>query len=387
MKFISTVSKSCEAENIETDLVTDNGQAFDMAVLFITPKSRQELRSVITKIRRKIQVKNFLACTCAGIIGSNEEIEDFSGASLLCAQMPGVEISPFFIDQKQLSGFEKEEDWYDFLNVYPNENPVFLIFPDPFQLDLEKLITGMNNAFPKCSVIGGLASGSSSPNGNLLTLNDQEYSEGAMGLVLKGDVQVDTIVSQGCRPIGKSYIVTKAEHNVIYELGGKKFIDVIQETFKDAPDEDRQLAQQALFVGIVMDEYKHEFKRGDFLIRACLGIDPESGAGVIADRIEAGQTVQIHLRDAKAATEDLNSMLKAYKNQQSRSPQGAFVFSCNGRGQHLFEEPDHDIKIIQSHIGPVPAAGFFCAGEIGPVGGKNFLHGFTDSIALFHSTT
>ena len=172
---------------------------------------------------------------------------------------------------------------------------------------------------------------------------------------------------------------------MISTLAGRPFLEVLQETLQKLPTSDQLLAQEALFVGIAMNEYTHDFKRGDFLIRGLLGIDQESKAGVVADYIRVGQTVQFHLRDAHTAHEDLNVLLTSQmaKEQKSR-PKGALVFCCNGRGEYLFRQKNHDIQIIQKHIGPIPAAGFFCAGEIGPVGQTNFLHGFTNSIALFY---
>jgi small ligand-binding sensory domain FIST len=243
----------------------------------------------------------------------------------------------------------------------------------------------IKEAYPQAPIIGGLASAATQPNKNTLILDDESCTEGLIGIVLNGNIRVDTVVSQGCRPIGETYIITKAENNIIYELAGKNFTQILQETLEKAPEQDRLLAQEAIFLGIAINEYIHEYKRGDFLIRGLMGIDQKTGAGIIGDYIQAGQTIQFHVRDAQSATEDLNELLtRQQKNEKSQKPKGALVFSCNGRGEYLFQQKNHDINIIQKHIGPVPAAGFFCAGEIGPIGGNNFLHGFTDSIGLFY---
>jgi len=234
-------------------------------------------------------------------------------------------------------------------------------------------------------LVGGLASAASGAGGNVLMMDGDVYQEGLIGICLTGNVRVETIVSQGCRPIGETYIVTKAQRNIIYELAGRPFYQVMEEMLKKCTEHDRNLAREAIFIGIAMNEYRDEFKRGDFLIRGVLGVEPKSGAGVVGDHMHVGQTVQFQLRDAKTAHEDLHELLKLYKAQQQAIPaQGALVFSCNGRGINLFKEPDHDIKIIRYHLGPLPAAGFFCAGEFGPVSGINFLHGFTNSIAVFY---
>jgi len=386
MKFVSNISKSIDPKQISQELTQNMSDNYDLGVLFVTIKTKKELQEILSQIKQKCSINNILTCTCSGIIGNTEEIEEFAGAALMVAKLPRAQIYPFYLDQEQLEGLKSKEKWYEFFDVYPNEKPIFIILPDPFNLNIDVLVKGLNEAFEKCTVVGGLASGAQKAGENVLGVNDQWYRSGAVGVVLKGDIKVDTVVSQGCRPIGRTYIVTKAEGNIIYEMGGRRFIECIEEVFKKTSPEEQRLAQQAIFVGIAMDEYKHELKRGDFIIRQVLGMDANTGGGVITDYVKSGQTIQIHLRDAHAATDDLNELLKEHHIATGKKkPKGALIFSCNGRGMHLFNEPNHDINIIQNLIGPMPAAGFFCAGEIGPVGGKTFLHGFTDSIVLFYS--
>jgi len=197
-----------------------------------------------------------------------------------------------------------------------------------------------------------------------------------VGVFLEG-VDVETVVSQGCRPIGDAFVVTRAERNFVEELGGKPAMARLQELAANATDDERELLQRGLHMGLVVDEHKAEFVRGDFLVRNVLGADQESGAVAVGDRVSVGQTVQFHVRDAAAADEDLREMLAGV------DARAALVFTCNGRGRHLFGVPDHDAGLVDQLLGPIPAAGAFCAGEIGPVGGRNFLHGFTASLALF----
>ena len=385
MQFISKTSKAHLVDKIIPELTSDLQGEFDLAILFVTPKKQDEVKGIVEQLNAKLKIKNFFGCTAAGIIGNDEEIEDFAGASLLLARLPEVKIYPYFIDDGQLEGLQNNNDWYEFFDVYPNENPVFLTLPDPFNFDMERYLKGMNAAYPNCSIFGGLASGTASPNGNTMILNNQYFTQGVIGCALVGNIKVDTVVSQGCRPVGETFIVTKVQDNVVYELAGRPFLEVAKKVFEKASDRDKRLAQQMLFLGIAMDEYKQDLKRGDFLIRGVMGIDQATGAGIVADHVKQGRTVQFHLRDAQTATEDLIEMLACYRKQfPNQQPAGALLFSCNGRGQHLFNELNHDIRIIQNHLGPVQAAGFFCAGEIGPISGKNYLHGFTDSIALFY---
>ncbi len=207
--------------------------------------------------------------------------------------------------------------------------------------------------------------------------------DGAVGCLFSGGVRFRTVVSQGCRPIGRTFVITKADRNVIQELGGRPALERLGEVFETLPEEDRDLARRALHVGRVTDEHKIEFRRGDFLVRNVLGADEEHGALAIADLVRRGQTVQFHVRDAATAGEDLRALLGEQASFLRDHPaRGALLFSCNGRGTRLFPVPDHDVTAVRHGLGEVPVAGFFAGGEIGPVGGQNFLHGFTASVVL-----
>ena len=385
MEFINRLSTAVKIEEVVKELSRGITTPYDLGILFITPTNAFSAQDLVKELKSRISIKYILGCTCAGIISTDSEIERKPATSLILAQLPNVKILPFAIGQTQLEGLNTQKDWLEYFEVFPNENPVFLALPDPFSLDIHRFIQVINEAYPNCPMVGGLASAAAGPNENILILNNEFYTEGVVGVVLTGDIKVQTVVSQGCRPIGKTFIVTKADGNIIYELAGQPLLKVLQEVLDKSTARDKLLAQEAMFVGIAINEYKEHFQRGDFLIRGLMGIDNKTGAGAIADYIETGQTIQFHVRDAQTATEDLNELLmNQEKNGEKEKPKGALVFSCNGRGEYLFREKDHDIRIIQHHIGPVQAAGFFCAGEIGPISGNNFLHGFTDSIALFY---
>jgi small ligand-binding sensory domain FIST len=385
MEFINRLTEATELNQIASELLQGIEGEFDLAVLYVCPWEPYDPEDVYALLKSKLSVRYFLCCTCAGIVGAEREIEGRPSASLMLAHLPGVKVTPFSLIQSELESLEKPEDWYRTFEVYPNEQPTFIVFPDPFQFDGNTFLAKLNAAYKGCAIVGGLTSAGSGPDENILIIDGQVFQEGTIGVILTGNIRVDTIVSQGCRPIGKTYIVTKSDRNIIFELAGQPFHKVLESELKAGTEYDRHLAHEAIFIGIAMNEYKDEFKRGDFLIRGVLGLDPESGAGAVGDHIHVGQTIQFHLRDAKTATEDLNELLKLYKlKKQPVAAHGAFVFSCNGRGYNLFNQHDHDIRIIQQHLGPIPAAGFFCAGEIGPIGGVNFLHGFTNSTALFY---
>ncbi len=232
-------------------------------------------------------------------------------------------------------------------------------------------------------LIGGMASGGTGPGTNRLFLNAESISYGAVGAVVRGGPRIRSVVSQGCRPIGTHYLVTKAEENMVYELGGTPPVERLRELLPTLPERDQRLLRSGLHLGIVMNEYQDTFARGDFLISNIIGTRPDDGAIAIGNLVRVGQTVQFHVRDADAADEDLVQLLERDRDANTNRPQAALLFSCNGRGTRLFPEPNHDAGTIQEMVGPIPLAGFFAQGELGPVGRKNYIHGFTASVALF----
>ncbi|MCB9757780.1 MAG: FIST C-terminal domain-containing protein [Candidatus Omnitrophica bacterium] len=387
MKIVSRKSTNLDLDAILADL-TDQlpVEAWSVGFIFISSFSREATIQISNEFQKRVNCANLLGCSATGVITSTNEIENQPAVSVILMQFDQVTVQPFYLTQSEISERSTHEQWYEYFDIYPHEKPKFFILSDPYSIDITNLLVAFNKTYPLCPVIGGLVSGGIKVGENTLFLNNTFYDEGCIGLSMQGDVRVETVVSQGCRPIGESYIVTYADGNVIYELGGRPFYLILEEVLnKQATDRDRALSQEAIFIGIAMDEYKHELKTGDFLIRPVIGLDQQSGAGAIADNIKTGQTIQFHVRDAVSATEDLmnlmNTQVKRHTNEQ---PQGALIFSCNGRGKNLFNIPDHDLGIIKNHIGELPIAGFFCVGEIGPVGGQNFAHGFTSSIALFY---
>lgn len=385
MEFENRVSQSAEPEEIIAGLSDGPAGEFDVGILFLSMMSRETVEQVIDGIQENIAISHLLVGTCSGIVGGHIEVENAPAAALLLAKLPRVTVSPFYLNQSKLMELKETADWHTFFDIFPNEQPVFLTIPDPFLFDIQSFLNGINAAYPNCAIVGGITSGAKQAHGNTLFLDGVLYDQGMVGLTLTGDISVDTVVSQGCRPIDEPYVVTHAEENVIFELSGRPFLEVLEEVVKNASPQDQLLIQQAILLGVTIDEEKERYKRGDFLIRGLMRLDRERGSGAIGDVIQAGQSLQFHVRDAEAAIEDLNALLRLQqKRMGGRKPKGALVFTCNGRGENLFSCKHHDIETIQNHLGPVPAAGFFCAGEIGPIGSKAFLHGFTNSMALFY---
>jgi len=241
----------------------------------------------------------------------------------------------------------------------------------------------MNEDRPGVPVLGGMASGGSAPGENCLILGERRFQSGAVAALIHGEVRISSVVSQGCRPIGQPFVVTRAEANVIHELGGVPPLVQLKEMFKTLSEREQQLVRHGLHFGRVLNEYQDQFHRGDFLVRNVIGADPQSGAIAIGDYVRPGQTVQFHVRDEETADEDLRHLLQGARNSVASQSRGALLFTCNGRGTRLFGSADHDARCVREALGEIPLAGFFAQGEIGPVAGKNFLHGFTASVAIF----
>jgi small ligand-binding sensory domain FIST len=253
-------------------------------------------------------------------------------------------------------------------------------------MDAEAWLRGWNEAYAPKPIVGGLASGDYSQRVTQLYLDGEVYTEGGVAVPMAGEVELQSLISQGCTPIGQTWTITKTEQNIIRTIGNRPAYDVLQETFAGLSEEDQRKARGNLFVGLVVNEYLDEFHRGDFLVRNILGGDPQSGSLAIAAHARLGQTMQFQRRDAAAATEDLTALLDQCRARLAgRALYGGCLCTCNGRGHRLFGHPNHDAGLIREKLGPVELAGFFCNGEIGPIGERNFLHGYTASLALFTS--
>jgi small ligand-binding sensory domain FIST len=258
-------------------------------------------------------------------------------------------------------------------------------FGDPFSTPVRQLLEKLEEKCPAIPVIGGMASSGRSPGDNVVLIDDEVLDQGFVGLSLHGPIEVQAVVSQGCRPIGHHLIVTKAHDNVIEHLGGRPALTVIQEVVDGMSPEDQQLLHNGLYIGRAIDEYRDNWSRGDFLVRNVMGMEESTGGIGITDLIRVGQTVQFHVRDAHTAEEDLNLLLAA--QQKLPAPAGGLLFNCNGRGTRMFQQPCHDISATRKLLPSTPIAGFFAAGELGPIGRRNFIHGHTASFALFRPTS
>jgi small ligand-binding sensory domain FIST len=254
---------------------------------------------------------------------------------------------------------------------------------------MDEYLKTLNVMLPGVPAVGGMASGGMGPGQNLLITERGLISGGALGVVFEGDIEIRSVVSQGCRPVGKPWVVTACRENMVLKLGARPAVEVLMETLKELAPRDQKLFQRQPFLGLAVDPAKQTFERGDFIVRGIVGFQPEEQAIAVADVLRRGQTVQFLVRDAQSASEDLTHLMAtqgggAIPAKGTPHSAGALVFSCNGRGTRMFSRPDHDISCVRVGLhGDVPVAGFSAMGEIGPVGGRNFLHGFTASVAVF----
>jgi small ligand-binding sensory domain FIST len=350
-----------------------------VAVIFTTAQHAAALARIAPEICQQLGTENIIGCTAETVIQNEVECE---GQPTFC-----LWAGRFATGSARLMTFEFENTPAGPIvhgiptGLDPNEPGTLLLLAEPFSFPTDFLLEQLHASYPKLKVLGGMASAAHSPGQNRLIAGKQVLESGAVGLLLDANVNVQSVVSQGCRPIGQTWIITKADRNAILELGGKPALQQLQTTFAELSAADQALARRGVHVGRVMSEYREQFGPGDFLIRNVLGADPEQGAIVIGDYVRIGQTVQFQVRDAQTADQDLRELLQQAKTNGPAS--GALIFTCNGRGTRLFEQPHHDASCVQEIMGTIPTAGLFAAGEIGPVAGTNYLHGFTASIALF----
>lgn len=391
MQWSSAVSDSAsftEAVNQASEQILANldGRSPDLAVVFISSHHRPSYFTAPEVLSEALGAKVLIGCSAAGVIGGGQEVERRPGIAISAAILPGVDLSPFHLNQDELpSPDAPPEAWHELLGLQPAECPAIMLLPDPFTLRSDHLLAGLDFAYPSAVKIGGLASGGGQPGANTLFINGKSVRSGAVGVAFSGDLAVETVVAQGCRPIGEPLVVTDSEINVISKLGDRTPIEVLRELFEAAETREKRLIRRSLQIGIIMDRLAQDSSEGEFLIRNVLGADADDGTLAVGELVQEGQVVQFFVRDAQAADEDLRMMLEEYIDNLDDDdvPASALLFSCLGRGQYLYGSPDHDTTMFTDMVADIPIAGFFSNGEIGPIGDQTFLHGYSASFALF----
>jgi small ligand-binding sensory domain FIST len=359
-----------------------DGRRADLALVFVSVHHAPLADQVLETVHRVASPASLIGCVGEAVVGGSREVEAEPAVSVWLGAFPDP-VETFhmrFVSTQSGGAFA---GWLFRPGADEGDPPVHLMIADPFTFPADLLLEHLNQAIPGALVIGGNASGGGEAGETILFRDGEVVREGAVGARLPDSVGVHPLVSQGCRPIGESLVVTQARENVVFELAGRPTLERLRETVATLAPPDRELVTEGLHVGRAIDEYKPEHGTGDFLVRGVIGADPNTGAVALGDRLQVGQTLRFHVRDAATADEELRALLQREVGDIRGHPAGALLFTCNGRGTRLFPTPDHDARLVTSYLGGVPLAGFFCAGELGPVGGKNFLHGFTASLAIF----
>jgi len=387
-RFAAALSTAPDAPQAMEEICRAAGEKLgaepSLGLLFASPHHAEALEAVAAGVVERLSPGCLLGCTGESIVGNAREIEEAPAMALWLAALPDASIAPMHLQFEKTAEGPTVVGWpHDLPDAWP-AGAAMIVLGEPFSFPADWLLERLNEDRPGVPVVGGMASGAHAPGGNRLVLNRQVLDRGAVAAMVHGPVRIQTVVSQGCRPVGRAFVVTKAEQNVILELSGKPPLAQLQEVFDALPPADQRLVQQGLHVGRVINEYQDQFQRGDFLVRNCIGADRNTGALAIGDYVRPGQTVQFHVRDAQTADEDLRELLR--EARQPSAAEGALLFTCNGRGTRMFDQADHDAGMLAELLGGIPTAGFFAQGELGPIGGKNFVHGFTASMALFSAS-
>ena len=349
------------------------GERADLVFVFVSPHFAGTTEDVVGVLRTVLAPRALVGATHAAVVGGGREVEGTPAISVwagvgagLAGRVVHLDVVPGEQGGADLVGWPDDVD-----------GSTLLLLGDPFTFPVDGVLRVLDAARPGLRVVGGMASAAAGPGANRLVADDRVVERGAVGVLLGPEAAVDTVVAQGCRPVGQPYAITAVDGNHVVTLGGRPALERLEELARSMGEAEREQLLRGLHVGLVVDEQLDEFAQGDFLVRNVVGAREVDGALTVGGAVELGQTLQFHIRDALAADTDLRAALAG------RSAAGSLLFTCTGRGHRLFGRPDHDATAVRDAFGAIPVAGGFCAGELGPVGGRNHVHGFTASLALF----
>jgi small ligand-binding sensory domain FIST len=405
---VTAAEQACDAVGVSLG----DGADPDLVIAFVSAHHAGLMGAIGDVVHRRLSPGALLAVSAEAVVSGRTELEGRPGVSILAGRLPGTTAKVFTSEDLVPVGDEDDPAVGERMaNAIGADSDLagILLFADPFSVPMVKLLPALSRmcretiGLKRAPIVGGMASAGTSPGVNGLVVNKRLSRTGAIGVALRGAIGFDTVVSQGCKPFGPRFVITGAKHNVILNLSGRTALEALHEAVESLPQQDRSLLEKGVFLGRVINEYKERFGRGDYLMRNVLGVDQNRGALAVSDLVRVGQTVRFHVRDAVTADEDLRLLLSA---QTLRGPAlGAVLVTCNSRGTRLFDRPNHDAEVLADAIGgqaepagpdsgepgpvasPNPAlAGFFAAGEIGPIGSDVFLHGQTACAAIFRSS-
>lgn len=351
----------------------------DIAVLFASGRHLEAPEAMLEAVHDVLAPDALVGCGAGGVLGGGHELESGTGLALWAASLEGTgEVSAFHAKVAE-HGSERVISGLPALTGASGA----IMLADPYSFPTDAALSALSAHAPAVPLLGGIASARTAEGGGTLFVGDEVHEQGAVGLSFRG-VEMLPCVSQGAAPLGREVTITAAQDNLIHELAGKPALETIESIIGELTPRERVLIAGGILIGVVVDPGKPEYQQGDFLVRGLLGADPDTGSVAVAAPVAVGQVVRLHARDAASADEDLHRALRLRVDALAgEPPAGALLFSCNGRGSAMFGLPDHDAAVVEQELGGAPAAGFFAAGEIGPVGGRSFLHAFTATVAVF----
>jgi small ligand-binding sensory domain FIST len=352
------------------------GAPADLVLVFAGAQNLDRADEGLAAVGDRLGAGTLIGCGAQGVLADGREIEE-GGVAVWAASLGGGTAETFHTEALQMGDSVAVTGLPDLDGA-----EAMILLTDPYTFPVEALLAELAEEMPGLPVIGGLASAGGGPGNGVLMHDGEIVREGAVGVALRG-VDVRTCVSQGARPIGPEMVITAAEGNVVHELASQPALTRIKEALVELPTDERMLAAEGLLLGIVIDPNQPEYVRGDFLIRGLLDVDEASGSVTVGETVRVGQTVRLQVRDADSADDDLREALEGELRKLTAPPAGTLLFTCNGRGEGMFGVADHDASALDYAFAGTPVAGFFAAGEIGPVGARNFVHGFTATLALF----
>ncbi|MGH9097478.1 MAG: FIST signal transduction protein, partial [Acidimicrobiales bacterium] len=347
----------------------------DLVFLSVTRPHAGALDDIVNTVTSVLHPLAMIGCAAESVVGTGREVEETPAISLWAGRV-GPLLPVWLRGTRSVDDSWEFVGWPDDISFEPT---ALILVADPFTFPADHFLSWMDETHPGLPIIGGNASAAVGPGGNRLVVDDRTVQEGAVGVLIGSGVGIEMVTSQGCRAYGRPLTVTKADRNILFEVAGTPAIESMVEQMKGglSAEDIGRLENDGLHIGRLIDEHLDQPGPGDYLVRTVMGVDRTTGAMAVDDRIPLGSTVRFHLRDAESADLDLRRVLTDHQAD------GALMFTCNGRGTRLFDDAHHDAAVLSRQIGPVPVGGFFAAGEIGPVGGRNFVHSFTASIALF----
>jgi small ligand-binding sensory domain FIST len=363
------------AERVRADLA---GAPADLALLFLSPEHAGEAETAAAAVMDILRPEALAGATGEAVIATGRELEGVPAMSLLAMSLPGGRARVHHLSVRDTGDGPAVEMPAE---LVPEPGEPMLLIADPYSFPADAFLEGVEGRFAGAVAVGGLASGGAGPGEHAFICGRRVMRHGAIAVTVEGDVRLRVLVSQGCAPVGPEMVITSADGNIIHELAGRPAYERLADIVAGLDDHARDLVQRGLLAGLVIDENRAEYGSDDYLMRAVMGGDADQGSLVVGDTVRVGQTFRFHARDAESADADLRAALRRHAENGER-PQAALLFACNGRGSNMYPDPDHDAGAVAEELGPIPLAGMFCSGEIGPVGGHTFLHGFTATMAL-----